>query len=670
MRYTLLPLQHPIPIGDDEYEYYQFQINDDVYKMEKYPKNALINYEIENMGYAKVLHLYISPFVYYPTKQKYACFSKAVVDISLKNKTRDDVLVKDISMNELMNIKAEAQIRNNSFIDIGLLYYEYVVITNSQLSNSFQQFVNWKRAKGYNIGIVDIADILNNQYLVGDTISNINDNAGILRQYLMYSYRSVNTKYVLLGGGSGIIPTRYGTGNNNQGIPTDWYYCDLHGNWNSNGNNMYGERTGDTVGKIPDVFVGRIMCESGDEVKKWTKKLLRYEINPGNGDYSYLTKSLFTESDELQYGNEALQVKNQLSNFQTTIISEYPSHDYSLPTSPKGSDIINLINNNHYGLLSNFNHGGQSKYNIVTPGINGYINNVWQPPLNSYYNIYALESYGIGDYYAREDSLNGFDNLTNDKYPSVFYSVSCKNMPFDDLDGNGLRNLGEAFTCISKGGGPAYLGNTRTGYVDYSSQVYKKFIQQIVANMHIGEAEALSKQFFIDSTNTYHHISLAHNLLGCPEMPMWTATPITFNNISIQYINGVLVINTNGISGCRIAISSAVDFGLSYFEKVENVSSTTFTNVPEKYIVVITKSNYIPYIYSSIGFCFIQDETIETEVNINGCENVQIGCDVNDLYPYGDVEIKDGGKLNISNSNEVVIKNNFSVELGGELLIE
>lgn len=100
------------------------------------------------------------------------------------------------------------------------------------------------------------------------------------------------------------------------------------------------------------------------------------------------------------------------------------------------------------------------------------------------------------------------------------------------------------------------------------------------------------------------------------------------------------------------------------------MSSTTFTNVPEKYIVVITKNNYIPYIYSSIGFCFIQDETIETEVNINGCEKVQIGCDVNDLYPYGDVDIKDGGKLNISNSNEVVIKNNFSVELAGELLIE
>ena len=41
-------------------------------------------------------------------------------------------------------------------------------------------------------------------------------------------------------------------------------------------------------------------CTNSQEVDNYTDKLLRYELNPGNGDFSYLQKALYTQSDDIQ----------------------------------------------------------------------------------------------------------------------------------------------------------------------------------------------------------------------------------------------------------------------------------------------------------------------------------------------------------------------------------
>ena len=62
-----------------------------------------------------------------------------------------------------------------------------------------------------------------------------------------------------------------------------------------------------------------------------------------------------------------------------------------------------------------------------------------------------------------EESGNGLDNLTNSGKPSIAYSVSCDNTPFDCLttkDGNKWDcryNMGEAFTVASKMVGRFFL---------------------------------------------------------------------------------------------------------------------------------------------------------------------------------------------------------------------
>ena len=359
---------------------------------------------------------------------------------------------------------------------------------------------------------MSINEILSNPNLAnGDEISHIVDDAGKLRQYLIESYNTAQTKYVLLGGDSTIIPIRY-CYSKNINIPCDFYYSELNSNWDTNNNGLYGEYS-DYVDYGAEIYVGRLLCNSNDEVKNWTKKLLQYELNPGNGDSSYLGRALFTQGDQMQRDSEAESVRQALQgNISCTILNEYPAYDSPNTTAPLGYDVIDSINTIHYGLLGNFNHGTALSYTTATNTLNR--------SHNAHHAICAMDFYDTHDewlYNNIPDENNGFDNLTNSIYPAVFYSISCTNMPFDMYNTfEGTINLGRSFTCHNIGGGPAYLGNTRSGYVTSSTRLFCSFVDSIINNIrnnHLGITEAKSK--FGYRNNYLRH---CHNLLGCPEM--------------------------------------------------------------------------------------------------------------------------------------------------------
>lgn len=639
----VLPIQRPIPTGVSNSQ--KIILNDSIYRSNLImPTNNLRNYHIEKSREGTFLSLDIVPFHYNPVTNEYTAYSVAEVEI-FTHEIR------------------EARI-NGGTRDIGIPYYEYVIITTAPLISAFEPFAQWKRAKGYNVGIIDINDILNNAYLSnGDTISNIVDNAGKLRQYLIYSYHSGYTKYVLLGGDATLIPIRYARGAENSSIPSDFYYSELNCNWDNNNNGIYGEIS-DNVDYGAEVYVGRLLCSNANEVKNWTRKVLQYEINPGNGDYNYLGRALFTQSDHMQNGSEAESIQQKLhGNIVCTILNEYPSYDAQQPTSPMGADVIETINITHYGLLGNFNHGGALCYGVATRGNS-------EGGHDASHGIVAMDYYDTHDewlYSTMEDDRNGFDNLSNSSYPSIMYSISCSNMPFDSYDTpSGTNNLGKVFTCISSGGGPAYLGNTRTGYVLSSTILYQKFLDSILENMHInhlGIAEAKSK--FVNHGN---HLRHSHNLLGCPEMSLYTRIPSLFTDVVVDSTNNGLTISTGTDSvESRICLSGYINGNFRQFV-YENRSQVVFDTIPEPYTLVISKPNYIPYILT-YHTCFLQNTTITDNRTYDGCSTFDIGFDISSLQPFGDVAIENGGNVVIYRGNNVVIKNNFEVKLGGKFEI-
>ena len=660
--YHLMPLQDPIPTGlmpmQPQMVYSSTAYTQDAY----FPTDNIVHYTVSYERETTIISFDISPIRYNPRSKQLVFCSNVTIDIQtapVPTATRQS--------------RTTTSTPNPSATTSELPYYEYVIVTSKKLIPAFETFTNWKRAKGYNVGIVDIADICNNQSIRGDEKSQIYDDAGKLRQYLTNSYNAVGTKYVLLGGDHTVVPIRYGTGLRNntkpsEQIPTDTYFADIDGDWEVDGDGLYGEPKDDAVDFGAEMYVGRLLCTSPEDIHNWTRKVLQYEINPGEGDYAYLTRALFTEADQMQDDRQAERIDVAWNFFNSTILREQPSTRDSFPTAPTGQEVIERINNIHYGLMSSFNHGGANSYGVATRTHNGAASPDTFIVDGMHRSAYVVSAY---EQYTRwnviPENKNGFDNLTNTLYPMIMYSTSCTNMPFDDYESDGYdKNLGAMFTCGSTGGGPAYLGNTRAGYVYPSFTLYQQFVPLVLDENtnHLGQAEALS----LNRISHYdHQVPFTHNLVGCPEMPMWTSIPQQFDALSIETLdNGVSVQTNEEAKNIRICLSGIVNGEFKQWVYTD-IANAEFREIPDEYVIVVTKPNYLPAIIQYPD-CNLQNIQIVESRHYDACEKTQIGSDVSFLKPQGSVVIQQGGYLEIQ-GGEVTIKNGFEVKQGGELYI-
>lgn len=542
--------------------------------------------------------------------------------------------------------------------------FEYTVVTSRELAPAFDRLIGWKRQKGYSAGVVCIEDILAcPDFQGGDLVSNIDDDAGKLRAYLKYAYDSGSLRYALLAGDYTVLPIRYGCGDhnysstkivsNNSKIPTDIYFSDFNGNWNKDGDAHYGEPTHDKVDFYPEIFVGRLLCTTRQEIANYTEKLIRYERNPGNGDYSYLQKAFYCQSDEMQQDNEAGIIKSAWGTtfHQDTVIEEFPSYETQSVTKPTGAEVIREMNN-RYGFFSWHGHGAPAGITVRSRGTNEW----------DYYAIVPFD--GVLDKDSVHYSMNvevghGLDNLTNQDYPAIAYSISCDVTPFDIYKQyNVTYNIGSSFTVAGLYGGPAFLGNTRSGWIGPSVRLEKLFVEQIKSNSYqLGVAEALSKATFSDKW-----CKLTHSLIGCPEFEMWTDIPSVYDDISVTRSNSSITVAGNGLNGSKVAITSGIN-GLPEIKTVTG-ASVTINEVSPNSVVTVYKHNAIPY----IATLYLQNDTLRSSQYLH-VNNVHIGKAVDTNRTEGDVVLK-SGTLTLESGGDVWIDEGVIIENGATLIIE
>ena len=548
--------------------------------VESYPLEQARIAEVSCVGHGdRLVVVAVYPITYSPTENRYE-FSE---DIELT-----------LTFNHSPE-RAEALARNTRTINIGIPFYEYCVITSQNLKDAFTRLIAWKREKGLNAGVVCVNTILGNNYCnVGDTVSSINDEAGKIRQYLQYAYASGITKYVLFGGKDGVVPIRYGTGDddcwtkpqehpipNDYKIPSDFYFSELDSNWKTDNDIYYGE-PGDNLDYGSELYVGRILCTNSEEIQNYTDKLLRYEMNPGNGDFSYLKKALYTQSDEMQKRNEQNRIAAQLQSiFPTdTIFSEVPSYNDPNPTAPYGNDVIAEMNQ-HYGYVSWGGHGHPNAITVKSSGVSN----------DPHYGITSVQ--GNIPYMAPE-SANGLDNLTNKDYPMFAYSISCIITPFDVFNEyTQFPNMGESFTLGKDYGGPVLIGNTRYGITPLSAALQKKFNECLFVDPIVGVAQNYAKL-----NCHYHFLRHSSNIIGCPNIRVWTDIPTLFSaTLSYNINNNYVISANNSITDAEIGIRDITQTG----EVTDNLffnpsqGTKTLANV-ENSLITLTGKNCLPQI--------------------------------------------------------------------------
>jgi hypothetical protein len=176
--------------------------------------------------------------------------------------------------------------------------YELLMIAPAEYENALQSLVDHKNDFGMNTTLVTLESIYSQTTEGRDDAENV-------KLFIKKAVEELGITYVLLVGGmtlqkeQWIVPVRY-TNNHvgvgyELGVISDLYFADLYKNngtafedWDSNGNGIFAEYTPsskDIIDGSPDVYVGRLACNSVREVNIMVEKIINYEASPAGEEW-------------------------------------------------------------------------------------------------------------------------------------------------------------------------------------------------------------------------------------------------------------------------------------------------------------------------------------------------------------------------------------------------
>ncbi len=389
---------------------------------------------------------------------------------------------------------------------------EYVVVTSQAMVNAVRPLVLWKARKGINAGVATVEAIVS-RYPATDAAASV-------REYLKQA-RNSGLQWVVLGGDETIAPVRTAfpdytayAGDPYRLEQCDLYFAELDGNWDANGNGIYGEFFGDQANIYPELYVGRLPFASAGEATVMINKIINYESGPA--DASYLTHSLSVSTDQFrdwdngigQHGDVVTAMPPSWTNDLTTMI-EAPSGADPAPSYPTEQSFPQALAQG-VGWVNYFVHGRADAFVVRSAGIMD-----WP-------RTYVFTGGSAGD------GNSHLNTLSLPSQPGIHLSAACDQGGID-LDSPPCsqpvgRSVAERMLLIPGGGAVAYVGQSRWGWVSTSYKLTRKFFEYMadasVPN-HMGVYQTLAKLAY----GSYRDLVFGNNLYGDPEMPVWKGLP-------------------------------------------------------------------------------------------------------------------------------------------------
>ncbi|MGB9763400.1 MAG: C25 family cysteine peptidase, partial [Minisyncoccia bacterium] len=265
--------------------------------------------------------------------------------------------------------------------------YDLLIITSKKIkeSNILEYYKSFKINQGYKIYEIEVENI-EKSYSGLDLPEKI-------RNYLKDFYQKYNIKYLLLIGEpynfkfqtsnstGGTIPMRYcypDPKNHNRiedtdkdgAVPTDYYYADLTGDWDSDRDGNFGEYNEDKVDFENELIVGRIPFDDVSVIEEILSRSIKFEKEELNKE----NKKILMAGDIYTYGeNNCDRVDSALffenvwddflkdRNFERKTLYE---KDGLKPSSfasdlPLNRDnLIKILSENNFDIVSIFTFGG------------------------------------------------------------------------------------------------------------------------------------------------------------------------------------------------------------------------------------------------------------------------------------------------------------------------
>ncbi len=428
---------------------------------------------------------------------------------------------------------------------------DYVIVTVDSLAGAFQAYADWKTQLGLQTVVRTVSWVTAN-YPGGA------DRAETIRTFLRDAYRNWGLSYVLLAGDAAVIPYRSGrtTYFGGDEIPADLYFQCLDGNWNADGDSLYGEgfvdltRTGDEVDLYPEIFVGRAPVTTTADVTVWVNKTRAY-----------------TESMPATLANKVL--------FASEVL--FPS-DWNGDGRPVQLDGAFLTEDVRAYFPPSVSLTRLYQNNTAYPGslaetLAGFIDSV-----NAGYALIEHMGHGFRNTLSIGDaSLTNahVDALTNGARQGVIYSVNCNSASFE------FNSIAERFLLNPNGGAVAYIGATR---YDFPTTVWVYQTEFFRLAFHdttfysLGQAHALSKAPYAPfsfNDNSHRWTQMAVILLGDPTLDFFWRAPRTFSAavpavvVGQQSVSVTVTAGGQPVAGARVTLAKT---GESYASAETNAS--------------------------------------------------------------------------------------------------
>jgi hypothetical protein len=405
--------------------------------------------------------------------------------------------------------------------------YEYLIVTRDSLRGAFIPFSDFHTRRGLRTRIMSVEEI-ENTFTGSDTAERI-------RNAITHEYTNRGVTHVLLGGDADgapgvpkIVPCRgfYGAVLDreslceDENIPADIYFVALDGNWNADGDGLWGEEGEEDL--YPELAVGRACVQTSGEAARFINKTMLYQEAPVSNQVRralLLGEKLW--ENPTTYGADELE----------ELVGTCTAHDIVTTGIPTDFDTTNLFDRDIYYW------DRTDAWDAINAGTH------WVPHSGHCQWNSALRFY----LHHVTDAI-----FTNDGVNANFIIVTtagCYAASFDNRDPNNTYYVN--LDCVAEKMlkiqhcAVAFRGNSRFGWLDpgttssTSHLFLREFFDAVFTEGYhtLGAANQRSKDELVPYIGLSDPWRAAEfrwdyytiNLLGDPALDAWTDTPDSLN---------------------------------------------------------------------------------------------------------------------------------------------
>lgn len=495
--FNIFPAQPPRKIGQSDSELTFVEPDRDVYgSAQPYPSNLIEFVRQSDLAGQGIAEIIFYPLQYIPALKKlnlltsitfaiegddgYICGDYLPDNISEEGmKDYRQRLMEAIVNQEDIALKgAPSLLKSGTVLPPGDPF-DHIIITSAFNAPLYQPLADWHTRKGLRDTMITVDYIYANYTGAGETEK--------IRNFIIDAHQNWGTLYFLLAGEHNTVPFEYRI-YDDENIPSDAYYGDYDDDWEY------------------EVYVGRMTAEGSVQIERAVNRIIKYETHPPLLNINYPLDITLVGMDLTIPQDPPYYTWTQGELLKDTIaIKHIPprfivNKIYDSNSGNHRDDFLEALNFGH-NLINHCDHCNRSVMGV------GSRNHDWHITSNDVLYLTNYHSY------------------------SVIYSLGCyaNMMDFNDA-------ISEYFVFgTDSAGAVAFTGNTRSGWfyvgepLSLSGELdlywwvglfdYNKY--------RLGEALAFAKSAATtDVTHPYSEWTL--NLLGEPEMPIWTDRPIGF----------------------------------------------------------------------------------------------------------------------------------------------